>query len=339
VTDHSTGIRERRKAVNARDPVCAAVWVAGIALAVAGFAGTASRAAAEPAPFALIGGDVQKRANGVLALMGYQLTPDVTTGSLALSNDASGSPDFSMVSLGGGFTFSKDFRLYLEGTAAYARYDPTFVASDGVEQRRIPTRWNSVSGTGGIGWDFPIARDLVVRPIFNFSFGHVESDLAVAERIIERRTGRDIEFLENGRLNALGVGGSVMLDYERYRPENEIDVELRYTNIYLQSTSGTSEAVKGSASAQSASLWSRWRAPTGFTAMERPLRYLLEFAHTQFLGDLRGILGFDSLTSLGAGFELDSSAYNVFVTRTRLVGRFQIGDNVRGWSVGVAVSF
>jgi hypothetical protein len=130
-----------------------------------------------------------------------------------------------------------------------------------------------------------------------------------------------------------------MLDYERYRPENEIDVELRYTNIYLQSTGGTSEAVKGTASAQSASLWSRWRAPTGFTAMERPLRYVLEFAHTQFLGDLRGVLGFDSLTSLGAGFELDSSAYNVFVTRTRLVGRFQIGDNVRGWSVGIAVSF
>jgi hypothetical protein len=312
-------------------------WAVGIvALAMVP---AAAPAAAQSPPFSIIGGNVQKRANGVLALMGYQLTPDVTTGSLSLANDASGDPDFSMVSVGGGFTFSKDFPLYVEGTAAYSRYDPAFIASDGREERQIPTRWNSVSGTGGAGWDFPIVENVVFRPIFNFSLGHVESDLAVAERIIERRTGSDIEFLENGRLNAYGLGGSVMLDYERYRPENEIDVELRYTNIYLQSTSGTSEAVKGSASAQSASLWSRWRAPTGLRVLERPVRYVLELAHTQFLGDLRGVLGFDSLTSLGTGFELDSSAYDIFVTRTRVVGRFQIGDNVRGWSIGIAVSF
>ena len=116
-----------------------------------------------------------------------------------------------------------------------------------------------------------------------------------------------------------------MLDYERYRPENEIDVELRYTNLYLQSYGGTSDAVQGSASAQSLALWSRWRAPTGLTALDQPLRYVLEFAHTQFLGDLCGALGFDALTSLGAGLELDSSEYDIVVTRTRLLGRFQFG--------------
>ncbi len=66
---------------------------------------------------------------------------------------------------------------------------------------------------------------------------------------------------------------------------------------------------------------------------------MLEFAHTQFLGSLRGALGFDSLTSFGAGIELDSSKYAVIVERTRLLCRFQIGDGVRGWSVGLAVSF
>ena len=73
-----------------------------------------------------------------------------------------------------------------------------------------------------------------------------------------------------------------MLDYERYRPENEIDVELRYTNIYLQSINTSSEAVSGSTSAQTLALWARWRAPTGLTALDRPFRYVLEFSHTQF---------------------------------------------------------
>jgi hypothetical protein len=289
--------------------------------------------------FSLEGGNLQKRANGVLALMGYMLTPDVTTGSLSITDATTSNPALSMSSLGGGFTVSRDFPLYLEGTAAYARYDPTFVASDGTQERLFPAKWESVSGTAGIGWDFRVAEDLVLRPMFNFSLGRVRSDLSAPDDIPENGRDQEIEFLDNGQLNSVGVGGSIMLDYEHYRPEGEIDVELRYTDIYLNSYGDTAQAVHGSADARSASLWSRWRAPTGFTMLDRPLRYVLEFAHTQFLGDLRGALGFNSLTSLGAGLELDSSKYDVAVTRTRLMWRYKFGNGVQGWSVGLAISF
>ena len=280
----------------------------------------------------LIDGDLQKRANGVIALMGYMQTPDVTTGSLGIANDATGNPDFRMTTLGGGFT-SKGSPLYLEGTLGYARYDPTFAAGNG--QVSVAANWDAYSATGGIGWDFPLARGLVLRPVFNLSYGRVESNVSASQT----GTGEEIEFLRDGRLDTYGLGGSLMLDYERYRPEGEIDVELRYTNIYLQSFGGSSAAVKGSADAQSVSLWSRWRAPTGITMLERPLRYVLEFAHTTFLGDLDGVLGFNDLNSFGAGLELDSSARDVAVTRTRLMARYKVGEHVTGWSVGLAVSF
>lgn len=287
----------------------------------------------------VVGANLKRITNGVLVLMGYSLVPDVTTGSLSFSNAESGNPGFSMTSLGAGFTVSKDVPLYLEGTAAYSRFDPTFVVSDGTDSRSLPVKWNTISATVGIGWDFHIAQDLVLRPIANFSYGHVESDLKVAAEVLENKTGRDISFLDNGQLDAAGVGGSIMLDYERYRPENEIDMELRYTNIYLQSVGNTSEAVQGSAYSQSLSLWTRWRAPTGLTALDRPFRYVLEFSHTQFLGDLRGALGFNWLTAVGAGFELDTSNVTWLTTRWRLIGRYKFGDNVQGWSVGVACSF
>jgi len=45
--------------------------------------------------FDLVGTNVQKRANGVLALMGYQLTPDVTTGSLSINDASTANPGFS----------------------------------------------------------------------------------------------------------------------------------------------------------------------------------------------------------------------------------------------------
>jgi hypothetical protein len=283
--------------------------------------------------------NVQKAANAVLSMMGLMLTPDVTTGSLSFSNEATGNPDFAMTSLGGGFTTSKAFPLFLEGTAGISRYDPTFVASDGVEERAIPVKWNVVTVTVGIGWDFPVAKDLVLRPMANFSYGHLESDTSLAGRVIESRSDATLEFLDGGRLDAYGLGGSLMLDYENYLPEREIDVELRYTNIHLQSFGSTSPGAQGSAAAQSVNLWSRWRAPTGLTLMERPMRYVLEYVYTRFLGDLDGVLGFNHLNSVGAGLELDVSKYDIIMTRARLVGRYKFGDNVTGWSVGFAVSF
>ena len=279
--------------------------------------------------------DLQKRANAILTLMGFSLTPDVTTGALSFSDQSTGDPYFRQTSISGGGRVSSTVPLYLEGTLGYGRYDPTFAAAGA--QAAIPVKWDSLLATGGIGWDFPLAKELTLRPIFNFSLGRVESEGAVAGASASA-SGRDaLEFLGNGQLNAFGVGGSLMLDYERYRPGNEVDLELRYTYINLQSFD-SSQSVEGHANAQTLSLWSRYRAPTGFMLLERPLRYVLEYAYTTFLGDLKGVL-FDDLHSFGAGLELDSSNYDVYVTRTRLLLRYKIGNNVTGWAVGLGFSF
>lgn len=219
------------------------------------------------------------------------------------------------------------------------RYDPTFVASNGVDERKIPTKWNTLSGTAGVGWDFPIATNLVIRPMFNFALGQVASDMSVGSRFLAWKTDREIDFLDNGKMNAYGLGGSLMLDYELARPEGDIDLEWRYTNIRLHTFGDTADGVKGSADAKATSLYARYRVPTGMTALDRPVRYVLEFAHTTYLGDQRGVLGINYMNSIGMGFELDSSAYNVFVTRTRLVLRYAFGDNVNGYALGLAMSF
>jgi len=73
--------------------------------------------------------------------------------------------------------------------------------------------------------------------------------------------------------------------------------------------------------------------------LSRPLRYVLEFSHSRYLGDQAGILGFDYLSAIGLGFELDTSAYNIFITRTRLVARYAFGNNVTGVAVGLHVSY
>jgi hypothetical protein len=181
-----------------------------------------------------------------------------------------------------------------------------------------------------------VAPNLVFRPIFNLSLGRVESEARATPPPAGSRTA--LEFLRQGQLNAAGIGGSVMLDYERYGPESEVDAELRYSSIQLQSFQSSS-AVQGHSLAQTASFWSRYRAPTGWVALERPVRYVLEYAYTRFLGDLDGALGFTYVNSFGAGLELDTSRYDAYATRVRLVLRYKVGGNVTGWAVGLGASF
>lgn len=281
---------------------------------------------------------LKKRADAFMTITGYSLTPDVTTGSLSIRNKDGDNSDLQMISLGGGDRISANFPLYLEGTMAINRYNPTFSDGIGNSSVTVPVHWNSVTGTGGVGWDFPITNELRFRPIANVMLGHLESDLSIASRIIENRKGVDMQFLNGGRMNSYGLGGSVMLDYENYKPDQEIDVELRYTNIGVQ-TFDTSTAVQGSADSQSLALWARSRIPTPITLLDRPLRAVFELAHTEFLGDLRGALGFNSLSSVGTGIELDRSASDPIFSRVRVVFRYQFGQNVHGTSIGLAASF
>jgi hypothetical protein len=288
---------------------------------------------------AIDGVGVQKLANGVLGLMSYTVAPDVTTSSLAINNSATSNADLQMTQFGGGFTWSKGTPLYLEGNAAYARYDPIFVASDGTDQRLVPTKWNSVSVTGGIGWDIGLAEHWVLRPIFNFTYGRVVSDLKVAKWWLETNTDLDLAFLDGGKLEAYGLGGALMLDYEKFSPDADDDLEIRYTNVDLRSRNSSALGVQGHAKAESASLWARRRVPTGWgNVWGRPVRYVYEAAFTRFLGN-ETETGLKQMSSIGFGLELDSSAYDIWATRWRALLRYKFGPDISGWSVGMAISF
>jgi hypothetical protein len=285
---------------------------------------------------------IQKRANAALTLMSFSVTPDASAASLSITEGGTDNPGLTMGQLGAGFTVDPSFPVYLEGFLGYSRYDPKFVASNGVEQRSIPVKWNTLSGTAGLGWDFPLFWDIKFRPIFNFSLGHVESDVSLVARglkfLLDPEGEHEFAFLDRGRLNSYGLGGSAMLDYEHYREAYEIDVELRYTYLHLQ-TFDSSAAVSGYADAQTLGLWSRLRLPTGLVVFRRPLRYVFEYTNTIYLGDQRGALGFNYLNQFGLGLELDTSAYHLVWTRTRFVARYVVGDGVSGVSGGIAVTF
>ena len=288
---------------------------------------------------------VQQRANAVVSLMTFTVVPDITASNINIGSGTNQSAALNMTQVGGGATMSESVPIYLEVTLGFSRYDPQFVVSNGSESRTVPTKWNSLTATGGIGWDIGLHRDrhggnLVLRPIGNVTLGTVASDLRIGTWLLGQYTGKHLDFLDGGRLAVYGLGGAMMLDYELFSPGQDIDAELRYSYQHLQSFGGTAASVTGQANAENLGLYLRRRAPIGsLTLLGKPMRYVLEGARTEYLGEQRGLLGFNSLNSLGLGLELDSSKYDIFVTRTRLVARYMFSHNTSGYGVGLAMSF
>jgi hypothetical protein len=271
----------------------------GLALALA-MSMDASAAAAQPE---VLGASVKDQAAAVLGLMAYTVVPDVNTSSLAIQNDGTGNPAIDMTQLGGGGRVSRTLPLYLEGNVAYVRFDPSFLVKDGAQSRAVAVRWNSLTATGGIGWDLMLTSELVLRPILVFSLGRVASEVSGDKWYVERDGSSEVNFLDGGRLKAIGTGGSLMLDWERVRPDHEVDVEVRYTNVRLRTRAGENDAMRSDATTDCLAVWARVRWPTGWTAFDRPVRTVLESAHTDFYGAQAGALGFSRLTSIGGGLD------------------------------------
>lgn len=300
---------------------------------------------ASPLSVSAGGNLIKQRANTVLSLMSFTVVPDITASDLNIGGSTDEKKALVITQFGGGATLSEAFPLYLEGTLGYSRYDPEFVATHGSESRKIPVKWNSLTTTGGIGWDINLYKDklggnLVLRPIVNVTLGTMASDLRIATFVLEQYKDKDFKFLDGGHLNAWGLGGSLMLDYELFSKSQDIDAELRYSRQELHSFAGSSAAVSGRATADNLGLYLRRRAPIfDWTLLGKPVRYVMEGARTEYLGEQRGLLGFNNLNSLGLGLELDSSKYPVLISRTRLVARYMFGNNTTGYGIGLAMSF
>lgn len=336
------GLATKRAPATGRNcPIHAPMKSVARFLATVAFLCMACEARAQDHPiFDIVKGQLQQRANAALSLMGYLQTPDVTSGALSIKDSSTGNPAFNNTSLGGGFVISDSVPIYMEGTIGYSRYDPLFIATNGQEQREIPTRWNDLVATAGLGWNFQVTHDLAIIPIINGSYGTVKSDAELGSLYIDRNTNLNLGFLANGHLDAAGAGGSLLLSYDHVAATYETEVQLRYTDIYTHSVNNSSRVVQGNSNNENLSLWSRYRAPTGMYALDRPVRYVLEYAHTEYYGGEAHVIEVNHLNSLGVGLELDTSKYHpLWITRARAVLRYVFAPGVQGVSLGLAVTF
>ena len=291
----------------------------------------------------------QSRRGSALDLMGYSVVPDGSTNAVSISRGSvspTGSSQLLTLSqLGFGFTVSEATPLFLEAYLGTARYDPRAVLTAGESTRPGPLRWNNIAMTLGIGYDFPVAENWWLRPIINGSAGYIASDTSLFGSFINLRRDVDLAALTDRHANVAGFGGSLVLAHYDYRPERDIDLELRFTNIHLETVGDTWRPLRGSSDARTLGLWTRYRWPTGWEAFGRPVRWVADLSGSYYLGDQRDALGFAWSVKAGGGLEIDVGRYEVGLaginlTRLRLIARYFLGDkNVTGTSIGIGMSF
>jgi hypothetical protein len=77
-----------------------------------------------------------------------------------------------------------------------------------------------------------------------------------------------------------------------------------------------------------------------YEAFGGPIRAVGELAGSSFLGDQEAVMKTPWLGQIGVGIEFDTTTATWHpVYRTRLMLRYLIGDNLSGYSFGLAMSF
>lgn len=286
------------------------------------------------------GFNVRENIKGALAILGISAAPNESASVLLLDKNVENGDDYDLRGgqFGGGFRVSENIPVYLEGYIGFTNYDPVFLLSGASSSASILSHWTSVAATGGVGWQIDINEFWKIRPMANFSIGRVQSDSSIAAQEISNILEEDLDFLSDGGITALGYGGSLVAEFNRrWANDYELDLRFRHTHIILEPLDTD---LVGQAEAISTVAWSRVRVPTGVRVFSQPTRWVGEVSASYIPGDQGIVLDSEWLAQLGAGIELDLSKNDsAWVEELRLMARIAKGDNIEGYSVGVAIKF
>ena len=278
--------------------------------------------------------DPERAAKGILGMMALTMLPGSFASGLSLETGEDQASELLVGQIGSGFTLSDSFPLYLEGYLGFSRYDPRFLATGGNEDRFALARWNSVTSSAGLGWDFEIADGLTFRPVAMIALGHLVSDLKAVSTILGNRADIDLDLIDGGSLSAWGAGGAATLAFERDFEIVTLELNARYAYLRLMPFNGGDGI-----DATSVAAWGRATVPTGLAVLDMPLNYVAEAGYTYYPGEQGRSVPFDHLGQLGAGLEIEFAEGDRLVKGASVIASYVYGERVSGFGLSVSLSW
>lgn len=283
-----------------------------------------------------------------LAAFGFVALPNETASALNFSVATGEDFDFQTTQLGGGFRPRPGGRIYLEGFLGWQLYDPALLRDPSTPFGKrsettaiVNSSWSSRAATGAIGYNFDVTPELTIRPALHLAIGEVASNNSLVPNVRFIPNGNDSGVqIGDGTLSTGGYGASIGLEYKVRTMPREIDVRARYTWMRIVALEDDPR-INSEADAIAASVYGRYRHPIrNWRAFSRPVRAVWEASASAYPGDQGRSLDTPWLGQVGAGLELETSALPVpYLDRVRLVGRYAVGQNYDGYSIGLGVAF
>ncbi|NUU67310.1 hypothetical protein HQN64_14525 [Enterobacteriaceae bacterium BIT-l23] len=267
------------------------------------------------------------------------ITPGISAANFRADHNASDPLDIDSWKLAPSYAFDigvDGFRPYIEGTFGYVRSDQNLDLGDS-DYLRLDTK--TLSALGGVGAEFDIASNTILRPMVLVGYSHTSNDASSAGFLGDTLYSAGRGVIADFKMRSMLYGGALELE-QRHRWENDVKLtaNLRYDylvdDIYSASDSSLEERNEFNVLTGATEL----NGPTDLAPFGLPLRWI-GFITGTYMPDTRGDIGFDYFVEIGGGIELVDNGVIPGIEGVSLRGSGIVGDGVEGWSVGLSAEF
>lgn len=201
-------------------------------------------------------------------------------------------------------------------------------------------RYDAISGYVGLGPRLDLGTDLALTPLADASLAYVTNDTDYAGPGAAITGALADGILFNWSAATIAYGGALLLEHDlELEHDRHLRSLVRYDLRAFDTIRSTDRAQDANASLQRAVARSEYAAPLGLDLFERPLHWNAHAAYVRYLGGDQDILGFVDYFEFGVGLTAPLRNNAPEASRVALSAAAIVGEDVRGYSIGLGITF
>lgn len=196
------------------------------------------------------------------------------------------------------------------------------------------------SALAGGGVSIPLSKGTTFRPILLLGYSRVADDSDTSGVLKEVLDASASGIIYNVEINSLITGGAAELRHQRsLTSDTGLEAHIRYNHVLSSVLSASDSSLEQSNDFGVLTANAEINTRTGLTLFSRDLHVLGSLGGTYFPGEQGAQLQSDFYYEVGGGVEIKENGLIQGVEGFELFGRYILGDDVTGYSIGLSLTF
>lgn len=232
-------------------------------------------------------------------------------------------------------------RPYGELTLGYGHADNK-VAIDLVpgQQTKVNADYDTYSALAGMGATVPFGSHVSLRPIFLAGYSRIVGDANFNGPFADELEAASSGLLTDLTINTLLLGGALEARLAWHLNESiEFGANARYNHFYARNFDASESVLETADDFGVLTVHTEVDGPIPLTIFGRETRWIGFVGYTYLPGDQKDALDFDYFFEVGAGAAILDSGVIEGLSGLSLHASLIVGEDVHGWSAGLALEF